>query len=293
MAALAIRSLLFAPADSEAKILKAISSPADAVIIDLEDAVPPESKASARGIVREILAGADRKGKPIFVRVNAFDTGMTSLDVAAVIQARPWGIMLPKASCFRDIERLGHYLDALEAREGVAEGSTLVATVATETASSTLALGRLDRAAMGRLWGMLWGGEDLSAALGAFGNRDADGAYTFPYQFARSQCLFAASALGVQPIDSVYTDFRDVRGLECEAQAGARDGFTAKAAIHPAQVETINRIFTPRPEQLDWARQVVSLLNQVGVARLDGKMIDIAHKRIAERLLARAALSRG
>ena len=288
MSSSTIRSLLFVPGDNEAKILKAFGSQADAVIVDLEDAVQPERKTAAREIVRGVLSSGVAKGKPIFVRVNAFDTGLTSLDVAAVVQARPWGIMLPKASGSRDIERLGHYLDALEAREGLVEGSTLIASVATETASATLALGRANSTAVRRLWGMLWGGEDLSAGLGAFGNRGPDGAYTFPYQFARSQCLFAASALDVQPIDSVYTDFRDIEGLAREAEAGARDGFTAKAAIHPAQAETINRIFTPRPEQLAWAREVVSLLSQAGVARLDGKMIDIAHKRVAERLLARA-----
>ena len=97
--------------------------------------------------------------------------------------------------------------------------------------------------------------------------------------------------LGAQPVDAVYTDFRDLAGLERETAAGLRDGFTAKAAIHPAQAEVINRVLTPTPEQLAWAREVVTLLTDAGVARIGGKMVDIAHKRIAERILQRSALA--
>ncbi len=140
-----------------------------------------------------------------------------------------------------------------------------------------------------RVWGMLWGAEDLSAALGSMTNRDADGRYTFPYQFARSQCLYAANALGVAAVDAVYTDFRDPAGLEDEVHTALHDGFVAKAAIHPAQCEVINRVMTPTPEQIDWSHQVVELLSDRGVSQLNGRMIDIAHKRIALRLLSRTA----
>ncbi len=287
-----IRSLLFVPGDSEAMMAKALASQADAVILDLEDAVAPENKLRARGAVRDFLGGAERGGKPVFVRVNAFDTGLTAADLAGVMAGRPWGVALPKCQGPWEVERLAHYLDALEAREGIEAGATRVMTVATETAAATLNLSRPGADALGRLsgrlWGMLWGGEDLSETLGALANRDEGGAYAFPYQFARSQCLYAASVLGAVAVDAVYTNFRDAEGLERETRAALRDGFTAKAAIHPAQVAVINAVMTPTPGEVDWARRVVTLLEKRGVARLDGKMIDLVHKRIAERLLARA-----
>lgn len=292
MAGAGIRSLLFCPGDNETLILKALASPADAVIVDLEDAVAPANKGRARALTAEILAGAARGGKAVFVRLNAFDTGLTATDLAAVLAPRPWGVMLPKCEGATEVRRLAHYLEVIEARDGIDPGSTRIATVATETAASVLGLGRPDGGS-DRLWGMLWGGEDLSAALGAMGNRDGAGAYTFAYQFARSQCLYAANALGAVAIDAVYTDFRDPAGLEAETRLALRDGFGAKAAIHPAQVEIINRMLTPAAEQLAWARQVMALLDTEAVARMDGKMIDLAHKRIAARLLARAEALQG
>ncbi len=292
MPPLALRSLLFAPGDSEAKMRKAIASPADAVILDLEDAVAPDAKAAARTMVRAVIADETRDEKPVLVRLNALDTGLTLADLAAVMPARPWGVVLPKCEGAADIDRLSFYLDALEARDEIAPGSTRIVTVATETAAATLNLSQAS-AGSKRLWGLLWGGEDLSACLGANGNRDADGAYTFPYQFARSQCLYAASALGVVAIDAVYPDFRDLPGLEAEAREGLRDGFTAKAAIHPAQIAPINAVMTPRPEQVDWAEKVVDLLAHQAVARLDGRMVDLAHKRVAEKILSRASAALG
>jgi citrate lyase subunit beta / citryl-CoA lyase len=282
-----IRSLLFVPGDKEALILKAFSSQSDAVIIDLEDAVAPENKIAARAVTRGVLDGAARNGKPVFVRLSAYDTGMTAADAAAVLGGKPWGVVLPKCQGAADLTRLSHQLEVLEAREGIAAGMTRILSVATETAASTLALSQ--SATCDRLWGLLWGGEDLAAALGVTRNRDEGGAYTFPFQFARSQCLYAANAVSAVAVDAVYTDFRDPEGLEREARAGLRDGFTAKAAIHPAQVDVINRVMTPDKEHLDWAQQVVEILADQAVARLDGRMVDLAHKRIAERLLARAA----
>jgi citrate lyase subunit beta/citryl-CoA lyase len=282
-----IRSLLFVPGDAKAKIAKAKASAADALILDLEDAVSPAAKAEAREIVREaLLAEGD---KPLIVRLNAFDTGMTAADLAAVMPGCPWGVMLPKAAGAADLLRLSHYLDALEAREGIAPGRTRILTVATETAAATLALASPQ--GCDRLWGMLWGGEDLSADLGASANRDQAGAYTPPFQFARTHCLFAARAAGVTPVDAVFTDFRDAEELERETLMAVRDGFTAKAAIHPAQCAVINRVMTPDGAQVDWAQRVVELVSATGVAQMDGKMVDIAHLRIARGILSRAGLA--
>ncbi|WP_417722653.1 HpcH/HpaI aldolase/citrate lyase family protein [Salipiger sp.] len=288
-----IRSLLFVPGDKEALIRKALASQADAVIVDLEDAVAPADKAGARRVTRDVLSEADRRGKPVLIRLNAFDTGMTAQDLAAVMPARPWGIVLPKAGGAADLERLAAFLEVLEAREEIAGGTTRIMTVATESAEATLNLARPHSGAGARVWGLLWGGEDLSASLGAMANRDESGGYTFPYQYARSQCLFAANAIGAVAVDAVHVDFRDSAGLEAETRAALRDGFGAKAAIHPAQAEIINRVMTPTENQLAWAREVVDLLQHAGVARLDGRMVDIAHKRIALRLLGRAAALAG
>jgi citrate lyase subunit beta/citryl-CoA lyase len=136
----------------------------------------------------------------------------------------------------------------------------------------------------------MWGDEDLSASLGSMNSRDEQGALTFPYQLARAQCLYASSVLGIRAVDSVYTDFRDLEGLELEARRGLRDGFTAKAAIHPAQAEVINRAFTPDQQQVAWAHQILALLGDRGVAQLDGKMINLVHRRMANLILHRAAL---
>lgn len=287
MSSVAIRSLLFVPGDSERKIEKALASQADAVIIDLEDAVSPENKVAARSVTREMLSSTERAGKKVFVRLNAFDTGQVAADLAAILRGKPWGVVLPKCEGSSELEVLSSYLDALESREDIDTGSTRILTVATETAKATMNLSRPYPVA-GRLWGMLWGGEDLSATLGSSTNRDETGAYTFPYQYARSQCLYAANALDVQPVDAVYTDIRNSAGLEAEARTAMRDGFTAKAAIHPDQVPVINEVLTPAREQIEWAEQVVELLANTGAAKLDGRMIDIAHKRVADRILLRA-----
>jgi citrate lyase subunit beta / citryl-CoA lyase len=289
----ALRSLLFVPGDNERRVLKALGSQADAVIVDLEDAVAPANKGQARALTRDLLNGADRHGKPVFVRVNGFDTGMTATDLSAIMPGKPWGVVLPKCQNRADLSQLSQWLHALETRDQIAAGTTRILSVATETAVATLNLSGPGGYSKARLWGFLWGGEDLSAALGATANRDELGSYTFPFQFARSQCLYAASAAGAQAVDAVYTNIKDLQGLERETRLGLRDGFSAKAAIHPVQLEVINRVMTPTDSQVQWARQVVELLKSEAVAQLEGRMIDLVHKRMAERLLVRAASLRG
>jgi citrate lyase subunit beta/citryl-CoA lyase len=284
-----IRSLLFAPGDSEAKASKALASSADAVILDLEDAVAPEAKSRARQQVRELLDNAPRGDRAVFVRINALDSGLAADDLAATVAGKPWGIMVPKCGSLAEIDRLDHQLDVLEARDGIERGSTRILVIGTETAGSTLDLILARGPVTRRLWGVMWGSEDLAASLGAENNRDADGKLTLPYQMARSHCLYAAATLGVAAVDAVHLDFRDSLALAMETRHAVRDGFTAKAAIHPAQLDVINSTLTPADEQIAWARQVDELLANDAVARLDGRMIDLAHKRIAVRILARAA----
>lgn len=285
-----MRSLLFVPGDDERKIAKALDSAADALILDLEDAVAPQRKSAAREVCAAALRTA-KTPKAMFVRINGLDTPHALADLAAVVAGKPFGVMLPKSSCGNDVRRLSLYLDALEAREGVEAGSVRILPIVTETAGSMFGLGSYADPAIPRLFGMLWGGEDLAADVGATGNRGDDGRYAPAYELARSLCLFGAASAGVLAIDAVYTNFRDSEGLKAEALQGLRSGFGAKAAIHPAQVGVINEAFTPSRSDVEWAKRVVAAFDTAGgagVAAIDGKMLDRPHLRGARRTLERA-----
>jgi citrate lyase subunit beta/citryl-CoA lyase len=280
-----MRSLLFAPGGSAKMMAKAATGDADAVIFDLEDAVHPDKKEEARRLVSEALTAASRSGPQLYVRVNPLDSPWCRGDLDAVLPLRPHGIMLPKLTGPHDLDRLDVLISEREPR--AAAGTTHIIPVCTETAAATLSLAAMPWRRP-RLAGLLWGGEDLSADLGATANRDSSGAYTAPFALARSLCLLAARAAGVLPIDAVFTDFRDPDGLAREADAARRDGFGAKAAIHPSQVAIINKAFTYTQAERDWAHHVVSALEASGsgVVQIDGVMIDAPHLAQARRILA-------
>jgi citrate lyase subunit beta/citryl-CoA lyase len=279
-----MRSLLFVPGGSAKMIAKAAGSGADVVIFDLEDAVHPDGKPEARALVVEALQGT-RAGPARYVRVNALDTAWCADDLAAVLPVAPDGIVLPKPNGPEDLQRL----DALIAGSEIAarRGETRIIAVCTETPAATLSLAARSWAHP-RLAGLMWGGEDLSAAIGASANRDPAGAYTAPFALARSLCLLAARAAGVVPIDAVFTDFRDSDGLARETDAARRDGFSAKAAIHPGQIAIINARFTPTEAERDWAARVIALFAQEasGVVKMDGVMLDAPHLAQARRIMA-------
>lgn len=287
-----MRSLLFVPGDSARKLEKGMASGADALIIDLEDSVAPSAKTEARtvtaGFLREAL---DQAGRPrLLVRVNALDTGLTDADLDAVMTAGPDGIVLPKTVGGPDVTHLAAKLAVREAEYGLADGGTRILAIATETARGIFALGTLAGASH-RLMGVTWGGEDLSADVGAETNRGPDGCYTEPYRLARSLALFAAAAAEADAVDSVYTNFRDMEGLAAECREGRRDGFVAKMAIHPAQVPVINEAFAPSPAEIAKARAIVDAFAAnpgTGVVAIEGEMIDMPHLKRAERLLRRA-----
>lgn len=285
-----LRSLLFVPGDSERKQARALASGADALILDLEDSVAPAQLPTARQQVRKALAAPVRPAGPQrWVRVNSLASGMLLTDLVAVMSGRPDGVVLPKASSVREIGELGHYLAALEAKEGFPVGSTRILVIATETPQALLALGEFSAAAVGqRLVALTWGMEDLSAALGALGKTREDGSLTPVMELARSLCVITAAAAGVQAIDSVYTDFRDSAGLTGECARARRDGFTAKLAIHPDQVPVINAAFTPTAAEVEHARRVMAAFDAApgaGVTSLDGQMLDRPHLLLAQRVL--------
>jgi citrate lyase subunit beta/citryl-CoA lyase len=271
-----MRSLLFVPADSEKKLPKALVAGADVVILDLEDSVALADKAKARGLARDILA-SPRNSIKLFVRVNALGSGLVADDIAAIAQAKPDGLLLPKSESGADVKRL------------IAVAGLPVIAIATETAAAMFNLGTYGDCGP-NLLGLTWGKEDLSAALGAQSNRDAQGRPTAPYELARTLCLIGARAAGVEPIDGVYANFRDLAGLETQCREAVRDGFTAKMCIHPDQVQVINRIFTPSPEAIARARRIVKAFAEAGdagVIGLDGEMLDVPHLKAAKALLAR------
>lgn len=284
------RSWLFVPADSEKKIAKALGGDADAIILDLEDSVAEENKSGAREVAATAIRDARGHGAQLWVRINPLDSGHADADLAAIVGAAPYGVMLPKSETGKHIAILADMLNAAEKKLGGADESIRISAVATETAASLFGLGSY-AGASDRLSALTWGAEDLSAALGASSKFDDDGELSFTYKLARSLCLAGAVAAEVQPVDSLFADFRDDAGLESDCAKGRREGFTGKLAIHPAQVPIINAAFTPSAEEIAHAREVVALFEAnpgVGTIGLDGKMLDRPHFLQAQRVLERA-----
>jgi citrate lyase subunit beta/citryl-CoA lyase len=287
-----LRSFLFVPGDSERKLAKGLAGNADALVLDLEDAVSVVRIDTARTMVREFLqAHRDRRRQQLWVRINPIQTELALGDLAAIMPGAPDGIMLPKSDSAAETITLGNYLSALEARDGLKQGATQILPVATETARAMFALGTY-AGASSRLYGLTWGAEDLSTAVGASTNRLPDGEYDFTYKLARSLCLLGAKGAGIAAIDTIWSNFRDAPGLKSDSEAARRAGFTGKIAIHPDQVDLINAAFTPDEKELEFARRVVAgfaAANGAGTIQIDGKMLDKPHLTQAQQLLQMAA----
>lgn len=280
------RAFLFVPADSERKLARGTESGADALILDLEDSVGPERKAIAREMASAWLAGRGEAAPQAWVRVNALDSGLVMADLAAVVRARPDGIVLPKCSGPDELRRLDSALSALEAREGLSDRSIRVMPIATETPAALFTLGAY--AGSPRLAALTWGGEDLAASVGAKANRLADGTWDELFRLARSLTLAGAAAAEVPAIDTVYADFRNEAGFAAECADSRRMGFAGRMAIHPAQVPVILATFTPSAEEVAWAEAVVSAFAAnpgAGVVSFEGRMLDRPHLLQARRIL--------
>jgi citrate lyase subunit beta / citryl-CoA lyase len=271
------RSWLFVPADSDKKIAKALDSQADAVIFDLEDSVAPAQKAPARDILKQL---AKRSGGPQWwVRMNPLGSEFLKEDLKLIGVADIHGIVLPKSEGGWDVVELAHRT-----------GNIPIHAIVTETPASLFAMLSYRDLNLS-LAAMSWGAEDLSAALGASSKYGSDGSLSFTYRLARSLCLAGAVAAGVQPIDGVFADFRDDKGLRAEADAARREGFTGKLAIHPAQVPIINAAFTPSAAEVQHAEAIIAAFEaepDAGVLSVDGKMVDRPHLVQARRVLERA-----
>ena len=288
-----MRSLLFVPADSAKKLDKAMTSGADALIVDLEDSIALDGKTRARDSAAAFIKAA-RGGTPrpyLMVRVNGLATGLTDADLDAVAPALPDAIMLPKAEGGASVIHADAKLAVREAKNGLPDGAIKILPIATETAASLFVAGTF-AGASARLLALTWGAEDLSADLGAQANRDAQGQFLDPYRLARALCLAGAASARVPAIDTVYVDFRDNEGLRRECAEACRNGFLGKMAIHPAQVPIINDTFTPSAHTIEHARAVVAEFAKnpdAGVVGIGGVMYDRPHLSRAELLLARVA----
>lgn len=272
------RSWLFVPADSEKKITKALGSDADAIIFDLEDSVAPAMKPVARDLLKNLLK---RSGGPQWwIRISPLASKFIKEDLKLLRVADIHGIVLPKAESGADVMQLAHRT-----------GSVPIHAIVTETPAS---LFKLDSYAEpgSPLAAMSWGAEDLSSALGASSKYDSKGELSFTYRLARSLCLAGAVAAGVQPVDGIFADFRDQKGLKAEAEAARREGFTGKLAIHPAQVSVINAAFTPSKDEVRHAGEIVAAFEahpDAGTLSVGGRMVDRPHLVQAKRVLERAA----
>jgi len=285
-----LRSLLFVPADSEKKLVKSKSSPADALILDLEDSVSAENRPVARGLARDFLK--DKNRQAIWVRINPVGSPDFVADMEAVVAAKPVGLIVPKPDGPQDLLILDAHLITLETEVGLPQRSIKLLPVATETPTAVLSLQDY-RSPPPRLAAMSWGAEDLSAALGATTNRDEHGEFLFVHKMVRAMVLIAAKAAGVDAIETLHADFRDRAGLERAARLAQREGFTGMLAIHPDQVEPINAAFTPSSADVEHARKVVAAFAVgTGVASLDGKMLDQPHLKQAKHVLALAEVLR-
>ncbi|TBN58555.1 CoA ester lyase [Glaciihabitans arcticus] len=258
-------SLLFCPADRPDRFEKAAAR-ADAVILDLEDAVAPEHK----GAARDALTGSSLDPVRTIVRLNAFDSGFFADDLVALAHTPYRTVMVAKSESAEQLSGLDRF--------------SVIALC--ETATGVLAAPSI--AALPQVVALMWGAEDLVASLGGTSSRFADGTYRDIARHARSSVLLAAGASGKAAIDAVHVDIADLEGLDAEARDAAASGFAASAVIHPSQVETVRAAFRPTDAELDAARRIVeAAASNGGVFRLDGRMVDGPVVRHAERVLAR------
>ncbi|MBV8800672.1 MAG: CoA ester lyase [Alphaproteobacteria bacterium] len=281
-----LRSLLFVPADSEKKLAKARGSSADALILDLEDSVAAENRPRARGMIREFLT--EKHPQAIWVRINPLGSDDFIRDVESIVASQPAGFVIPKPEGPHTLNVIDAHILTRESLAGLPAGGIKLLPVATETPAAVLSLGDY-RSPPPRLAALTWGAEDLAAELGASSNRDAIGEFLLTFKIVRTLSLLAAKAAGVEAIETLHANFRDMAGLERAARAAQREGFTGMLAIHPDQVEIINAAFTPSEADVEHARKVMAAFEfGAGVASLDGRMLDQPHLKQAKHILALA-----
>lgn len=281
------RALLFMPGDDRKKIEKAATLDADAVIMDLEDGVAQNAKDTARAGVAQALRELDFGRTERFVRLNAFDTGLTHDDFKAVADAHPDGFVLPKVESVGAVQDIASWCTRTEARCGWPDNSLKIIAII-ETAMGIVNLREIVTASP-RLVALAFGAEDLASSIGA--TRTPDGWEVF---YARSAVVLHAKAHGLQAIDTPYIPLNvDESLLKADTEAAYYMGYTGKFAIHPKQVPVIQQVFTPTFEQIAHARALIEAHEQhqqqgMGVFAFEGRMIDMPMIRAAQQILERA-----
>ena len=280
------RSLLFMPGDSMRKIEKATQLPVDSIVMDLEDGVARNRKATGRQTIVEALQTLAFGPREKLIRINPVGEQLWDVDLEATVQAQPDGYVLPKVEYANDLLTVDQYLTEVERRNNWPLLSIrLLALV--ETARGVMNLREI-AAASSRLDALAIGAEDLAGDIGA--TRTSHGWEVF---YARSALVTAAAAFGLQAIDTVFVDLNDLVGLRLEAEQMQQMGFMGKLAIHPRQVEVINEVFTPSAAEVAQARRLIQSFEEHqaagdGAFELDGKMVDAPMMKAARRVLARA-----
>ncbi|MFK7864925.1 MAG: CoA ester lyase [Pseudohongiellaceae bacterium] len=286
------RSIHFVPGGNEKMFSKALTLPADSLILDLEDSVTSQNKESARGEVCEWLRSADFGHREKLVRVNPLDSDWGRQDLEAIVASRPDGIVVPKVLDAKSVNAVSELIKSKEQEQGLAENSISLLLIGTEEAGAVFNLPTMVNHS--RVDGLTWGAEDLSVSLGARAKRDEQGNYLEVFSFVRSMCLLAAVAAQVQPIDAVYVDIKNLKGLRRECKTAADMGFTGKLTIHPDQIDIVNEAFTPSAHEISEATALLAAFDEHQkqgkmAFQYNGAMVDVPHLKRARQILAIAA----
>ena len=277
------RSLLFVPGNRSDMLEKASTADTDILVPDMEDSVPDNEKSNARSLISEKLETLSGKNQSIVPRVNALDTGLTFDDIHAVVNSKTYGISVGKIESSWDIKEVSKILSQIESEKSVELGSTkIIAWI--ESASAIVNVNSI-ASASDRMLGIAFGGEDFTNDMGI--QRSETG---IEILYPRSVVAVAAKAAGITAIDTPYVNFRDNNGLEQEIKSVLPLGFKAKFAIHPGQLQSINNLFSPSEEAIEYAKKVIEVFEEAerngsGATSLDGKMIDVPVVKRARNLL--------
>lgn len=281
-----LRSLLFVPGSRADMMHKAPRYGADALILDLEDGVAPEAKLIARERVAAALETEFADGLPVFVRVNGTASGLLEEDLNQALRSRVNAVCLPKAGSPEEIEALDARLQTLEDRWELPRGRLRIVPII-ETARGVLNAAGIARGP--RIAAVGFGAEDYTADIGVPRTREGE-----ELRFARASVSLAAHAAGVEPLDGIYAEFRDLEGLRADTVSARMLGFTGKMVIHPTQIGTVHLVFAPSAADVDRARRIIAAFEEArakgtGITVVDGAMVDRPVVLRAQRTLAIAA----
>ena len=281
---LLLRSMLFVPGNNMRMLHKAGTLDADAIIIDLEDAVPMEDKETARVFVRDGIETVRKGESMVFVRVNGLTTGLTGQDLEESVCEGLDGIVLPKAESKKDILDVETILERVEKQKGLKAGSIIILPIL-ETAKGVLKAAEVAFASK-CVAGLSFGAVDFTRDLGVSLSKEG-----VELSFPRAYVALAARAAGIPAVDTVFIDIMDREGLIRDSKAAKQLGFRGKLLVHPNQIQTVNEVFSPTQQEVEYCKRVVAAFKEAqargaGAISLDGKMIDYANYRQAEEILA-------